>query len=91
MDEGTSIFNNDTAQGRPSRVNNRLKDSQPAKKVSINQIKKSPAIPKMNQAAFNSIKNYQGLNINQVNSFAKRGSLQTTSQPTLSIERISFK
>ena len=48
MDEGTSIVIADPPSNKPTKGNNRLKETIAVKKASINQIKKSPAISKVN-------------------------------------------
>lgn len=48
MDEGTSIVITDPPSSKPTKGNNRVKETFPVKKASINQIKKSPAISKVN-------------------------------------------
>jgi hypothetical protein len=90
MDEGTSIVINEPTTVKAAKGNNRVKESIAVKKASINQIKRSPAISKVNQGSFNTIKHIQGPNAHGLTSFSKRGSFQTASQPALSVERMKF-
>lgn len=90
IDEGTSIVINEPTTGKAAKGNNRVKESIAVKKASINQIKRSPAISKVNPGSFNTIKNMHGQNVQGFSSFSKRGSFQTASQPALSMERMKF-
>lgn len=88
MDEGTTVVTHEPAKA--SKMNNRVKESLAVKKACINQIKKSPAISKVHQGSFNTMKNMQGQHAHGFNSFAKRGSMQVSNQNALSMERIKF-
>lgn len=90
MDEGTSIVINEPTTVKAAKGNNRVKESIAVKKASINQIKRSPAISKVNQGAFSTVKNMHGQTTHGFSGFSKRGSFQTASQPALSMDRMKF-
>ena len=72
MDEGTTVITHEPMIKSAKMGGSRVKESQVVKKVSINQIKKSPAISKVHQGTFNNMK---GGHVQGFNSFGKRGSM----------------